>query len=569
MPQYEFFLASSLEKVFPDRRPAPFAGTLSAWAGTRAAVQLVYRAPSCGQSSLVQCYRVTVENAPVQPEISQVQLVPSDFPCWETSARDDNYLTRSPGLFPDLLTPLPDGCFRPVPRQFRSLWLSFVLPEDAAPGTYAVRIRLTPDRDIPLGNGETWQDDTGAAPCTLTFTLRVGAARLQPQRLIHTEWFHADCLAAYYHVEPLSEAHWQILERFIQAAGRRHGINMLLTPVFTPPLDTAVGTERPTVQLVGVTCTDGVYTFDFTALARWAKLCRAAGIEYLEIAHLFTQWGARATPKIMATVDGTYRRLFGWDIPAESPAYRAFLCAFLPALRAELARLGYDQAHVYFHISDEPSTAHLDSYRAAKHQVEDLLAGCPVIDALSSFDFYRQGLVEHPVPANDHIQPFLDAGVPDLWVYYCCAQGLDVPNRFFAMPSARNRIMGVLLYANDIKGFLHWGYNFYFNQYSRGLADPYAVTHCDYAFPSGDPYLVYPGPDGTPLPSLRAEVQSEALTDLRALQTLEAHIGRPAVMQLIRARAENAAMTFRSYPRDDAYLLALREAVFDALEAAR
>ena len=130
--------------------------------------------------------------------------------------------------------------------------------------------------------------------------------------------------------------------------------------------------------------------------------------------------------------------------------------------------------------------------------------------------FFRRGIVEQPVVSSDHIQPFHDAGVDPLWVYHCCAQGRLVPNRFFAMPSARNRIMGVLLYLYHLKGLLQWGYNFYYTQFSRSLADPFAMTHCDYAFPSGDAYLVYPGPGGEPLSSLRAEVQSEGLTDLRA-----------------------------------------------------
>ena len=95
-------------------------------------------------------------------------------------------------------------------------------------------------------------------------------------------------------------------------------------------------------------------------------------------------------------------------------------------------------------------------------------------------------------------------GVPDLWGYYRCAQGLHVPNRFYAMPSVRNRIMGVLMYRYNIRGFLHWGYNFCFNQYSREKVDPHSIMHCDYAFPSGDPYLVYPVKDGEPLSSIRA-----------------------------------------------------------------
>ena len=46
MPRYEFFLASSLEKVFPTRRPDAMAegARLSVWPGARCAVQLVYTA---------------------------------------------------------------------------------------------------------------------------------------------------------------------------------------------------------------------------------------------------------------------------------------------------------------------------------------------------------------------------------------------------------------------------------------------------------------------------------------------------------------------------------------------
>lgn len=419
-----------------------------------------------------------------------------------------------------------------------------------------------------MPNGVLYRDaDAAGLAFTCRFTLCVGRARLPAQTLLHTEWFHADCLASYYGVAPLSEEHWRILENFIRAAGEEHGINMLLTPVFTPPLDTAVNGERLTVQLVDVRRDAGVYFFGFEKLGRWAGLCRRHGVEYLEIAHLFTQWGAHATPKIMAVVDGQERRIFGWDVPAASAEYRAFLEAFLPALRTALEGMGYDKEHVYYHISDEPSPEHLDSYRAAKAQAEDLLEGCQVIDALSSLEFYRQGLVRQPVPANDHIQPFIDAQVPGLWVYYCCAQSSLVPNRFFAMESARNRIMGVLMYLYGIKGFLHWGYNFYNSKFSLHPVDPYRVTHADYAFPSGDPFLVYPGPDGAPLSSVRAEVQDDALLDLRALRLLEQLAGRAFVEELIYADAEMRPMTFRDYPRGAGYLLALRERVAAEIES--
>lgn len=561
MARYEFFLASSLEKVFPNCRPASLSADphLSAWHGTRAAVQLVYRADPAFSGMQDQPFQLEVTGGPCDCQIRSVELIPSDFPCYENV--DDNYLSKNPGLFPDLLSPASSQII-PLANQYRSLWLSWEIPTEAEARDYSITIRVRAVSQWTRCNGVTMEVPEVEGLCfELPLTLNVSKADLPEQTLIHTEWFHADCLASHYGVEPLSEEHWEILENFIRAAGREHGINMLLTPVFTPPLDTVVGGERPTVQLVDISRDNGVYSFGFKNLSRWCALCRKYGVTYLEISHLFTQWGAWATPKIIATVDGVEQRIFGWDVPATSPEYRTFLESFLPALRSALERMGFDREHVYFHISDEPSAEQLDAYRAAKAQVEDLLEGCQMIDALSSLEFYKQGLVRQPIPSNDHIQAFIDANVPNLWVYYCCAQGNLVPNRFFSMPSARNRIMGVLMYLYDIKGFLQWGYNFYYCQYSIYPVNPYEVTHAGYAFPSGDSFLVYPGKDGQPLSSLRAEVQDDALIDLRALRKLESLTDADFVRKLIYEDAGMEVMTFTEYPKRAEYLLNLREKV--------
>lgn len=334
MARYEFFLASSLEKVFPAQRPAALSdgARLSVWRGARAAVQLVYRADDAAPGMPVQSFTIEADGAPAPAVLRAVELMPSDYPCYESA--DEHYITKEPGLFPDLLAPLEAPAVTPLPRQYRSVWLSWDIPADAAPGAYEVAVTARAVEEQRMPNGVLYRDaDAAGLAFTCRFTLCVGRARLPAQTLLHTEWFHADCLASYYGVAPLSEEHWRILENFIRAAGEEHGINMLLTPVFTPPLDTAVNGERLTVQLVDVRRDAGVYSFGFEKLGRWAGLCRRHGVEYLEIAHLFTQWGAHATPKIMAVVDGQERRIFGWDVPAASAEYRAFLEAFLPALR--------------------------------------------------------------------------------------------------------------------------------------------------------------------------------------------------------------------------------------------
>ena len=151
-----------------------------------------------------------------------------------------------------------------------------------------------------------------------------------------------------------------------------------------------------------------------------------------------------------------------------------------------------------------------------------------------------------------------------LWTYYCCGQELRVPNRFIAMPSRRNRIMGILAYVYDLTGFLQWGFNFYFSQYSRKLIDPFASTDSDGAFPAGDPFLVYPGRGGKPLDSIRHEVFYDGLQDLRALRLLESKIGREAVLALI-----GEPLTMKEYPRRDEWLRGVRERVYRELAVKR
>ncbi|MFD2332754.1 DUF4091 domain-containing protein [Cohnella sp. GCM10020058] len=436
-----------------------------------------------------------------------------------------------------------------LPDQWRSVWVTVETGADTLAGVYPVIVRFAAETGEPLGEAR--------------FELEVLDAELPPQTLIHTEWFHSDCLANYYGVHVFGEAHGSLIERYLDTAVR-HGMNMVLTPLFTPPLDTAVGGERPTVQLVEVAKDGECYVFGFERLERWIAMCDRVGIRYFEFSHLFTQWGAKHAPKIMADDNGTHRRIFGWDTDSAGEEYRAFLGAFLPCLVAFLRRDGLlDRS--YFHISDEPLAEHMPWYRSASELMQAHLGELPINDALTDYAYYEQGLVRRPIPANNHIEPFLAHDVPELWTYYCCVQYQDVSNRFFNMPSARNRIIGIQLYKYRIAGFLHWGYNFWNIQYSLEAIDPYRVTDAGCTFPSGDAFLVYPGADGTPVESIRMEVFQEGLQDLRALQLLESLIGRERVLAMIEEGLEEP-LTFSAYPRDAAWLLGLRESVNSAIK---
>ena len=121
--------------------------------------------------------------------------------------------------------------------------------------------------------------------------------------------------------------------------------------------------------------------------------------------------------------------------------------------------------------------------------------------------------------------------------------------------------MGPLLYYYNVKGFLHWGFNFYFAQYSTFPIDPYRTTDADGAFPGGDPFVVYPGANGIPEDSLRHEVFFEALQDQRALQLLEKFLPRTRIMKMLDKFSAKGKLTMADYPKGEANILALRKKV--------
>lgn len=541
---FEYKIVSSMCKVFPDGSNLKELGekNLTGLKGEILSFQIAYHWNEKGKD-----YGSAKALSPIEDKIHirMVNLVPCEYPCHPK--RDNGYLATTPGMYPDRLSEIPGQGFPLIAGQWRCLWVDIEMDHIKA-GTYPVTLKL---------------ENNGSLLCDVQVTCTVIDADLPKLPIPYTEWFHSDCLAEYYQVDVFSDRYWEIVKAFVKEAAK-HKCNMLLTPIFTPPLDTAVGKERLTVQLVDVAVLDTKpadggepqYEFGFSNLHKWVEMARECGIEYFEFSHLFSQWGAKAAPKVMGTKDGIYRQLFGWETDASGSEYRTFLHQFLTALKKELALLGIvDKA--YFHISDEPHMDHLASYRRAWEAVAEDLKEYKLIDALSDYDFYKEGLVQNPVCAIDALEPFLKRRPEHLWGYYCTSQCIDVPNHFIVLPGQRTRILGVLLYKYQLDGFLHWGYNYYHSELSHYQIDPYRCTDAAGAFPSGDPFLVYPGADGKPENSIRQVLLAEAMSDYSALTVLENLIGREKVLEYI----NEETVTFHEYPQDETYLLRLREKV--------
>jgi hypothetical protein len=539
---WQFAVTHALDKVYPDRGPTGDASHLvtTVFVQEPASFQIAFAAPADGRTH----YLDVAVDAPDERlvSIAAVELVPCDLAAFPD--HDAGYERDQPGLFPDLLRPLADSTVQVSGGQWNAIWVDFRATDESDAGVHQVSLTLR-------------EGDAVRYRATLTIDVLPGA--LPPLPIVNSTWLYLDCLAQFYDADVFSEPHWRAIDRFMDAASRLQ-VNSLLAPVWTPPLDTERGSHRLTTQLVDISCRGGSYQFNFRRLDRWLDLCRKNGIDNLEMAHLFTQWGAHATPSIWVhDGDGLVER-FGWHVPARDESYREFLSQCLPALRRHLDE--HWRGRAFYHISDEPSGPDgLATYSQAREVVRDLLEGCTVIDALSDVDFYDAGAVAHPVVATDAVGPFLNRRVPDLWVYYCVAQHREVSNRFFALPSARNRVIGHQLFMYDCAGFLHWGFNFYNSKLSRRPINPFEDTTGSGAFLGGDPFIVYPGDDGTPLESIRYKVFAAAMYDLRAFSWLAALDGKETVARLIDTDGHGGRLRFNAYSLDPMHYLDTRNSV--------
>ena len=142
---------------------------------------------------------------------------------------------------------------------------------------------------------------------------------------------HCDCIAQYHGADMFSERFWALLERYVKMAAD-YGINLLYTPLFTPPLDTQIGGERLTCQLVEVTVEDGLYRFGFDRLSRWFAVARRCGITRFELSHFFTQWGAKCTPKIMASFGRNAFSYTHLDVYKRQSLDRSYICVTISSV---------------------------------------------------------------------------------------------------------------------------------------------------------------------------------------------------------------------------------------------
>ncbi len=478
------WVAGQHEKVFRDTLPPADPAT----AVRLEAARNEFEPAQIAIRSQVPIAGLTVELSPLRHADGKA-VIPAGNLAWnfvgfiplKKNTRDSErlWVRRAPCEVPDPL--LEERKLDLKANTTQPVWLTVRVPPDAEPGSYRGEVRV-------VAGGES-----AALPIHLT----VWPFSLPSERhLLITNWFNVSRIARAHKVDIWSEDFWRVLARYAEAMAA-HRQNVVLV----------------SWRLVEVRRRrDGSLAFDYSLFDRFVETFERAGVaDRIEIGHVGHfgpgGWGGKeiVLRSVTATDEATGKRVnLG---PDEG------LAPLLADLQKHLEAKGWLQKAM-IHVADEPSIGNVASWRKASEFVHRAAPRLRRIDAIETLDF--TGALEVWVPKLSHYERWRQAyearrAGNEFWYYICChPYGNHYPNRFLDYPLACVRVLHWINFAYDLKGYLHWGLNFW-------PQEPFG-TPPD-RLPPGDTHVVYPGRSG-PLSSLRWEIQRESAEDFEYLHLL-------------------------------------------------
>lgn len=494
----QVWLESSLKRIFPQSSPITAETlTLDVARNSRVSFQVGFHSFMKDQTH-ISC---TMNAKVLQPQVRYVGLVPFHHFNTDVQPEELDGVGFLPGLLPDPLYPL--NKVEANPYDSRSFWITLHVPTDLKPGRHVFPVTLE------------WEEGKETKSKVLQLTLQVSELIVKPRQNFHvTHWWRGEATSLYYKTDLFSERWWELTRAQMKNL-LEHGNDVAFIQNF---FEFRVLFKKPCQMLVVQETSPGKYTFDWSIIKRFVSMCKELGYKKFEWAHLWLYWGVQDAMHIYTERNGQFELLWDKDLKATDPIYINFLEQYLPALHQFLQdeQILNDS---YFHLSDEPWSEHIENYRVARKVLQRIAPWMKVMDALSDVRYGREHLTDIPIPIISSAQDYIKEGIPH-WVYFCTGPRNKWLNRLYDTPLAKIRMSGWLFYRFKALGFLHWGYNYWLRLDTEEPLDPFQEGSA-YAYPgiaSGDPFVVYPGPDG-PYDSIRWEIFAESLQDYAILQT--------------------------------------------------
>lgn len=491
----QVWAADPLIKIFRDAKPGETLEEAVAEVarGEHATLQVIARSDAAieGLTATLGPLRLERGWTKLAADTAQVRFVQDVQVAKPTPQVSSLQLRKPPAAYPDYLDTGAPVAVKPGEAQ--AVWVTLPIAQDAAPGVYRGHVRLS-------GRAEG-RDFAVEFPVAV----RVYAATVGKSRLWITNWFQMNSLGRKDWIEPYSDRYWNQLRAYARNMAAHRQNTALLSP-----LDLA----EFSVQA------DGSLGINFDRFDRAVQIMMDEGvIGRIEGGHIgwrVGDWEGPFNVQIVRVRDGQAVRE---KVEPSSAEADAFYARFFPALVAHLREKGWLGQYMQ-HLADEPVKSNIESYRALSALAQKHAPELRVIEACHTKDL--AGAIQVWVPQFNfwhddytHYQERQRQG-DEVWFYTCMFPQGEYANRFIEQPLVLTRLLHWLNFRYGATGYLHWGYNWW-------QGDPFVDTIQNNGStyqPAGDSYIIYPGPDGQPLDSIRIEAMRDGIADYELLSQL-------------------------------------------------
>jgi hypothetical protein len=389
--------------------------------------------------------------------------------------------TAEKGLVSDILTEekvrdLPDDRIQPI-------WLRLDVPPAAAPGRYAGTV------EVRLGEKES---------ASFKVTVEVLDALLPSPHEDHFYldlWQHPGAIARYHEVKLWSEAHWALIRDYTRLLAEA-GQNPITACIMHDPW--ASQTFDPHESMVEwVRQADGSFAFDFSVLERYVKLCFEEGLTGPINCYSLAMGpgGRRDCPiRYWDEAEGCYAKLdSAVGDAAWKSVWKQFFTVFIPWLKE---RNWLTKTCIAMDEAPEDKMAAV--MQAIPGEFRIALAGNYHEELRDRVYDY---CIIYPGPKREFSARRRANGMITTF-YTCC--GPEYPNTFTFSPLIESRILPWNALNAGCDGYLRWAF-------ASWPEDPLKSSVWG-SWPSGDTFLVYPGPRT----SIRFELFKKGIQDFGA-----------------------------------------------------
>ncbi len=399
---------------------------------------------------------------------------------WKTCFADYVHTTEK-GPLADILTeeserPMPSGVIQPI-------WLSLHILKGTPPGHYNGAVKVALGRRKPA----VFPVNIHVLPATLqdpgkgTFYLDL--------------WQHPATIARYHQIPLWSEDHWRLVRDYTKLLAGA-GQNPITATIIHDPW--ASQTRDPHESLVDWRREkDGLFSYDFTNFDRYVDLCLSEGFTGPINCYSTSMGPGGRTDCPIRYWDAAQSGYGKLECQVGDAVYRdawkQFFAAFIPHLEE---KRWLDRTCIAVDEAPEEKMNALLSVIPEKMKIA--LAGNwheHLSNRIHDYSIIYPGA---PREANDARRK---AG--RITTFYTCC-GPAFPNTFCSSPPVESRLLGWQALKQQADGYLRWAY--------ASWGDDPLKTGDFGPWPSGDTFLVYPGPKS----SLRFELLKQGIQDFEA-----------------------------------------------------